>query len=136
MLQNSEYILIPTRTGCYSLLTLIERSGQEDCRQDQEDHVPREPVPHLREVPSPPGKETFGLCRSIRLTTHYTCSLLLCQCVYDVSSSRTSFARGKLRLSYIYRKLGRQHEYRKKNTMEKTRFSSFSRCAYENVRAI
>lgn len=41
-----------------SLLTFIERPGQEDCRQNQEDHVPREPVPHPREVPSPPERET------------------------------------------------------------------------------
>lgn len=41
----------------YSLLTFIERPGQEDCRQNQEDHVPREPVPHPREVPSPPERE-------------------------------------------------------------------------------
>lgn len=46
------------------LLTFIERSGQEDCRQDQEDHVPRQPVPHPREVPSPPRKK-----KNIRFAT-------------------------------------------------------------------
>lgn len=46
------------RRDSYSPLTFIERPGQEDCRQNQEDHVPREPVPHPREVPSPPEKES------------------------------------------------------------------------------
>lgn len=46
-------------------LTFIERPGQEDCRQNQEDHVPREPVPHPREVPSPPGRENIRLILQI-----------------------------------------------------------------------
>jgi len=125
MLQNRENVLLfqQEKRCYYSLLTLIERPGQEDCRQDQEDHVPREPVPHLREVPSPPGKETFGLCRNIRLTTHCISSLLLCQCVYDVSRIQVYSRAG--RTSFImHRKLGRQRKQESERN-KKTRFSFF-----------
>lgn len=40
------------------LFTFIERPGQENCRQDQKDHVPRQPVPHPCEVSSPPVERT------------------------------------------------------------------------------
>lgn len=60
----------------------------------------------------------------------FTMSMRL-RCIQD----RTLFALREN--SFImHRKLGRQHKHRERNTLEKTRFSFFCRCAYENARAI